>query len=591
MIGMVESGKFRKDIDGLRALAVVVVILFHFGILPNGYLGVDVFFVISGYLITGIIFKEIGEGRFSVVRFYVRRIRRIIPLSLFIGVVSLGIGMATMLPDDLENLSQSVIATNLFANNILQLITTRNYWDVANEYKPLMHTWSLGIEEQYYFLYPFLFLFAGGKRKAWLLPLLTALTVASLALYLSPAPEPRKFYLIFYRFFELSSGGIAAILLKNRLLTHGFTPLFLAGLAAVLCIDTGFIPHEALLLTTVLLSLGLLVSSNGRSAITASVLENRPVVWIGAISFSMYMWHQVLLAFARYFMFQHLGPAQLASIFGLTVVLSILTYYFVEQPFRKKGLVGTKALLITVGSVFLAADAAAIYLYRKGGVIRDVPELDIARDQAERGLHKKYRTRVYALDRAFDGSGSLKVLVIGDSYARDWVNVLLESKFGKDLDISYIYDPFAHQEARQRADAADVIFYSRGKRENVAKLGLDEAKLFIVGTKNFGTSSGFFYNHRAGDYFGQRARVEKAYFDHNEDLQRDWGSAYLNYIAKVIDKEGMVPVFTPSGKFISQDCMHLTQAGAVYFAGIFESDLGAIFSAVEKNAAVRPETE
>src|SRR5690349_7687321 len=155
--------QFRKDIQGLRALAVIVVIIFHLGFLPNGYLGVDVFFVISGFLIIGIINKDFINGTYSIKDFYVRRFRRIIPLVLLTGLVALILGTYFMLPDDLENLSQSIIATNFFSNNILQLITVRNYWDIMNEYKPLMHTWSLGVEEQFYIVIPFLFLFSSRK--------------------------------------------------------------------------------------------------------------------------------------------------------------------------------------------------------------------------------------------------------------------------------------------------------------------------------------------------------------------------------------------------------------------------------------------
>lgn len=148
---------YRTDIDGLRAIAVISVILFHLGYLPNGYLGVDIFFVISGYLITGIVFNEVIENRFSILKFYERRIRRIIPLVLFTTFIAFLPGVFFMLPDDLENLCQSIIASNFSMNNILMYITSDNYWDVRNDYKPLMHTWSLGIEEQFYLLYRLFF--------------------------------------------------------------------------------------------------------------------------------------------------------------------------------------------------------------------------------------------------------------------------------------------------------------------------------------------------------------------------------------------------------------------------------------------------
>jgi peptidoglycan/LPS O-acetylase OafA/YrhL len=195
MIRFEPAGGYRHDIDGLRAIAVLAVICFHFGFLPNGFLGVDIFFVISGFLITGIICNELAEARFSMVGFYLRRTRRIIPLAVFISAVTLFIGALTMLPDDMENMAQSVIASNFFANNILQAITTKDYWDVVNEYKPLMHTWSLGLEEQYYLLYPPLLWMLGSRRSKWLLPILVALALASVLLLFLPFEDYIKFWL------------------------------------------------------------------------------------------------------------------------------------------------------------------------------------------------------------------------------------------------------------------------------------------------------------------------------------------------------------------------------------------------------------
>jgi peptidoglycan/LPS O-acetylase OafA/YrhL len=136
----VKAMHYRKDIDGLRSIAVLAVIVFHMRYLPNGYLGVDVFFAISGYLITKIVYNEAVNSQFSIINFYLRRIRRIIPLVLFTTFIALLVGIFVMLPDDLENLSQSVFATNFFANNILLLKTVGDYWATVNEFKPLMHT-------------------------------------------------------------------------------------------------------------------------------------------------------------------------------------------------------------------------------------------------------------------------------------------------------------------------------------------------------------------------------------------------------------------------------------------------------------------
>ncbi len=584
MATFVHVRSYRDDIDGLRAIAVLAVIAFHFGYLPNGFLGVDVFFVISGFLITGIIYSELIEDRFSMTNFYLRRIRRIIPLALFISVVSLVIGMGTMLPDDLENLAQSVVATNLFGNNILQAITTKNYWDVVNEYKPLMHTWSLGIEEQYYLVYPLLFLVIGKNRCAWLLPILSVLTISSLALYLSAYSEYEKFYLIQFRFYELSIGGVAAIVLNNKRLSHEYSWVAILSLISMLCFDFDLLSNDATLLITVLLTLWILVSSTNSSKLSSLILENKLLVYVGTISFSLYMWHQVLLSYARYIFFQELHAIHLLSIFILTVILSVFSYCLVEQPFRNKNRVSNGNLLLALGIVFIIGNSSAFYIYLKGGVLKDIPELGISVAQAERNIHAKYNANIYGYDNNFKNNDQVKVLVIGNSFARDWVNVLLESKHREFLDVSYVEDPFSHKDLRKRANEADVIFYSTPERQHIHQLKIDESKLFIVGTKNYGVNSGIFYNYSGDDYYKQRTFMEKGYMASNEAMKVVWKNRYIDYIGKVIDETGMVPVFTPSGQFISQDCRHFTKAGALYFAHLFENELAFILHNSKSNS-------
>ena len=568
---------YRKDIDGLRAVAVIAVIIFHFGSLPNGYLGVDIFFVISGYLITGIIYREINDNRFSIVNFYLRRTRRIIPLSLFIILVSLSIGIVVMLPDDMENLAQSVMATNFFSNNILQAITTKNYWNVANEFKPLIHTWSLGVEEQYYLLYPLLFLLVGKRHRRLLLPILIILTIISLILYFLSFKEHEKFYFIPFRFFELSLGGIAVIYLNHKLIVHRFSAIFVFGLVVILCIDLSFIPRQWLLLITVMLTLGVLVSSNDVSKISSFVLENKILVSIGLISFSLYMWHQVLLSYARYFVVQKLKTVDLLYISVLTILFSVTTYYVVERPFRDKERIKPSILLSILISLFLVTNISALYIYNNGGVVRDVPELDLKKGQAERGVHAKYNARILEYDKAFSSdSNNLKVLVIGNSFARDWVNVLLESKHKDGIDISYIYDPINHSDFYSRVKGADIIFYSTAKKTVVNKLGIDESKLFVIGTKNFGVNAGYFYNYSGKEYFKQRTLMEDGYLESNNKMKQEWGASYIDYISMIIDKDNTVPIFTPTKMFISQDCRHFTKSGASYFAQLFENELALI---------------
>jgi len=581
MINLNVSKKYRKDIDGIRAIAVISVIFFHFGIFPNGYLGVDIFFVISGYLITGIIYRDILENRFSILNFYLRRTRRIIPLVSFIGLTALIIGVFTMLPDDLENLAQSIIATNIFSNNILQAITTKNYWDVVNEFKPLMHTWSLGIEEQYYLFYPFLFLFIGKKKMNWILPILFIFTLISLVLFFSPFKDFYKFYMLPFRFYELSIGGIAAILLKDRIIKNNLSPFLILLIIIILCFNFSFIPHSILIFLTIVFTCGLLITANEKNKLSSLILENKVIVFIGKISFSLYMWHQVLLAYGRYFVWNELNLMNLSMVFILTILFSIVTYIFIEQPFRNKKRINNKILIWSLSSVFLFTSLFSFYIYSHAGVLHDIPELDIKKQSAKRNMHAKYNDGIYQLDKDFEANDKIKILVIGNSFARDWANILLESKFNHKIEISYIYQAEKHKDLYKRIQAADYIFWSEIYKKDIKAMNIDLNKVWCIGTKNFGVNNGIFYNYKESDYCMQRTFMEKKYIEKNYKLKAEWNEKYIDLISLVIDKDSTVPVFTTECKFISQDCRHLTKAGAKYFSTLIENQPDFILNKFE----------
>jgi peptidoglycan/LPS O-acetylase OafA/YrhL len=570
---------YRKDIDGLRALAVVAVIAFHFGFLPNGFLGVDIFFVISGYLITGIVYREVVEDRFSIINFYLRRARRILPLTLLVALVAFLVGIFVMLPDDFENLAQSIVATNLFGNNILQAITTKDYWDVVNEFKPLMHTWSLGIEEQYYVVYPLLLLLIGKHHKKVLLPTLSMLGFLSLLIYFLPCDEYEKFYYLHFRFFELAVGGIAALYLKGRVIVHNYSVFFIVSLIMVLLCGQQLLPQYIALPLTTLLTVAVLATHNEKSFVSSLILQNRLSIAIGLISFSLYMWHQVVLAYARYAFVQHPEPVHMLLILLVIILLSLCSYYGVEQPFRNKQRVKTSVLLSVLALLFLVTTLPSLYVYMKGGVVRDVPELGIRASDAVRGIHAQYNARIQEYKRPFSGDETkVNVLVVGDSFARDWSNVLLESDYSHIIDLCYVSHPFQDVTFQSRVKGADVIFYSRATREEVDQLGIETSKLFVVGTKNFGMNSGYFYNYSGEGYFQQRTVIAGEWLTDNEKLRREWGDRYIDLIARVSDENATVPVFTDDKMFISQDCEHFTQAGARYFARLYRDMLNRIFA-------------
>ncbi len=569
----VEHTTYRKDIDGLRAIAVLAAMAYHFGVLANGFLGVDVFFVISGYLITRIIHTELIEQRFSLVEFYIRRIRRIIPLTLFVVAVAFVIGLLVMLPDDLENLAQAVVATNIFGNNILQALTTHVYWNIANDFRPLMHTWSLGVEEQFYVLYPLLVLMLMRLGKRGLLVGVGVLALISLLLCFMGFPDYQTFYFLPFRFYELAFGGVAAIAFQNRLIQHKYSILFVLGLLGVLFFPEPLLSNPFAIALTVFLTVGILISANELSKWSSIILTNKLSIGIGLISFSLYMWHQVILAYMRYFVIQMPTAVHYLAALVLTFIISIITFYAIERPFRNKLLVSTTKLLIITACLFLFTTLPALYIHFKAGVIKDVPELGIYKSDAQSGLHYQYNDRIHAYSRPFKTTDRVKVLLMGNSFARDWGNVLMESSVAEHIEIVYIFNPYDENGLSDLVEQSDVIFYANALRSHIDELGIDQSKFYVVGTKNFGTNSGYFYNYSGDDYFAQRTRMEHRYYERNEKFKAEWGSRYMDLIGKVMNDEGTLPVFTPEQQFISQDGRHLTESGAKYFANLFNVEL------------------
>jgi len=567
---------YRPDIDGLRAIAVLAVIAFHMGYLPNGYLGVDVFFVISGYLITRLIHAEMVRGHFTLMGFYLRRMRRIVPLTLAVSGTALLVGVYGMLPDDLENLAQSVVATNLFSNNILQAITTRNYWDVVNEFKPMMHTWSLGVEEHFYFLYPLLLLGLAAGRGSYLRLGLLVAGVVSLSLNWLPVEDFQKFYWMPFRFYELAIGGVVAVM-QTRPLSLGFLrTALLTGLVTLLAYRPAWLPANLGQPLTVALSAGLMLDVRHSASIADRLLRSRLAVAIGLISFSLYMWHQPVLAFTRYYFTSTLTPSLVLAVICLILMLSVLSYVAVEKPFRNKQRVRTRTLLIVVAVAYTLVLLPSFFIHLRSGVVRDVPELDIKTSAVVGNLHAKFNRSAFEYDKPFAKSDQIKVLVIGNSFARDWVNVLLASEHAVRLDVSYVENPFEHVELPARMAQADRIYYSMARVEDVARLGLPTGKLKVVGTKSFGVSNGRFYNHSKERYCEQRTDLEPGSASANDLARMAWGKQYLDLIDRLKDAGGMVPVFTPSCRFISQDTRHLTRAGAQYFAQLFDDEIRSL---------------
>ncbi len=353
--------KYRREIDGLRALAVVPVILFHagFGAFSGGYVGVDVFFVISGYLITTIILTEMAEDRFSLVRFYERRARRILPALILVTLVSLAFGWVFLNPIAVKSLATSAIGVATFTSNILFWLG-KGYFEEASELMPLIHTWSLAVEEQYYVIFPVALLLLSRVGVTKFASVFAALAVISLAVAVwavSFQTHPRivsgAFFLLPTRGWELLLGGIAAlILMKQRdggtgsVLQQALAALGLAAiLLSVVIYDsqTAF-PGLAALLPTVGAFLIILYGTG--DTFTGRLLANPLLVGPGLISYSLYLWHQPLFAFYRHIQGTTVIDVTAAVLLILaSAVLSFITWKLVETPFRRRDFLSVKHLL------------------------------------------------------------------------------------------------------------------------------------------------------------------------------------------------------------------------------------------------------
>jgi peptidoglycan/LPS O-acetylase OafA/YrhL len=354
--------RFRDDIQGLRALAVLAVVASHAGLpgFAGGFVGVDVFFVISGYLITQVLLRDIGAGQFSLARFYERRVRRLFPALFAMLAVITPVAMLVLMPADLVAFGRSVVATGLFVSNHL-FASEAGYFASESFTKPLLHTWSLAVEEQFYIVFPLLLfiLMKAGRRVAMaVLGLLLMLSLA-LSVYAVWRGYAEAFYWAIFRAWELFAGAMLALAAlrppTGRVLREA---LSLLGLAAILWSvvsydETTRFPGFAAV-PPVLGSVLLIYAAERATA--GRMLSLRPLVYVGAISYSLYLWHWPLLALARYWNVAELPAQWTAALVGVAFVLAALSWRFVEQPSRRPGrtmrlvLPGAlAAMLLTVG--------------------------------------------------------------------------------------------------------------------------------------------------------------------------------------------------------------------------------------------------
>lgn len=366
---------YRRDIDGLRAVAVLSVVLFHAfpGALHGGFIGVDIFFIISGFLISGILLRGLHGGTFSFGQFYARRIARIFPALLLVMSATLAFGWFALFPDELKLLARHVAGGAAFISNF-QFWAEVGYFDTAAETKPLLHLWSLGIEEQFYIVWP-LVLLAGWRLRANLLLLTAVLALVSFAINLGGIRmhASATFYSPASRVWELLLGaGLAALALRNgdasplgrrispELLSLGGAVLLAAGLALITR-ESPFPGWRALLPCAGAL---MIIAAGPQAWFNRVVLSNRAMVGIGLISYPLYLWHWPLLSYAQIVESSTPSAPVRAGAVALAVLLAALTYLLLERPLRAARM----RTRVTVLCIMMAALAlAAVGLYRADG--------------------------------------------------------------------------------------------------------------------------------------------------------------------------------------------------------------------------------
>lgn len=562
-------------LDILKGIAILAVIFYHSGLFTYGYLGVEIFLVIGGYVITKSILRSYDKEGFSYLSFMSKRLVRLWPLLLICCIISLIGGYYWMLPEPMKNTAETVVGTSTFTNNFVQMITSSNYWDQNNGIKPLMHTWYVGVIFQFYVFYPLVFMLAHRFSSNWkqtTFYILSGIFIASILLYIFPfLHTPQKFYMLPARLFEFAAGGMLAIPtnlpVSSRNKAIGIVSSIILLLILVLNVNLS-IEEVRLLVTVGLTSLLIYLFVEKRPSNNTLSIPILPL--FGAASFSLYLCHQIILAFYRYaFNFYLEEDFGYFITIGLSLVIGLAFYFLLEKPLGAISKTKRNRIIINLFSamIAIALSTYSIKIYRQYGIVRDIPELDqyVGKQNVMTQDYNDAISRNY--DKDFENNGKKNVLVVGDSYGRDWANVLLESHAIDSMNLSYCKT--AGEILSRRIEKADYIFFATNSSYPYGEFGeylpcMMEKKFFRVGTKSWGYVNGNVYNNNryGDDYFLQTVRIPETQVQRNIDDKAIFGDKYIDLLSFLQNGNQEIPIFTPSKKFYTHDGLHLTEAGA-----------------------------
>ncbi|RUW63378.1 acyltransferase family protein [Mesorhizobium sp. M7A.F.Ca.US.008.03.1.1] len=460
------AASFRPDIQGLRALAVGGVVAFHFGLtaLPGGFAGVDIFFVISGYLITRHLLQEIGDsGRLNLWRFYARRARRLLPASLFVILATLVAGAFILSPEEQALYSKGAMFASAYMINLWLIRWSFDYFasDAANN--PFIHFWSLSVEEQFYLAWPALLVFAAwlrpGRRMAIVAIGVTGLVSFAVCAWLTSVAQPWAFYFSPLRAWEFAAGGLASMVPASFLQHHPRLRAVQGWLGLALIVPAYLLLDEALpfpgllaLLpvagTVLLLVSGASEHQAGReigkqAGSLAALLSLPPMQWIGKLSYSLYLWHWPVIVYAGMVTAELSGLDRLACL-ALTLVLSIFTYHVIENPVRRNGwLMANAARALIPAALLTGAGVVAAYANARLAVHELDPEQRVIAETAARpstarargGCVLDYET-VTPKPCVFGAKNAKRTIALfGDSHADHWSTPLIEVAQKRDYEV------------------------------------------------------------------------------------------------------------------------------------------------------------
>jgi peptidoglycan/LPS O-acetylase OafA/YrhL len=632
---------YRPEIDGLRAIAVSAVILYHAQItilgqrpFKGGFIGVDIFFVISGYLITSIILKElITTGSFSFKDFYKRRVRRILPALLFVMLLSFPFAWMYLLPNDLIDFSKSILYSLGFSSNFYFHYSGQIYGAVSGLLKPFLHTWSLSVEEQFYILFPIILLFTFKYIRKYLIQILIFGFITSLGLaeWTSRNYPSASFYFLHTRMWELLAGSILAYFeikqgyrSKNKILNSIFPSIGLFLIIITIVFFKLHFPHPSLYSLPAIVGACLIIWFSNKNELITKILSTKVFVGVGLISYSLYLWHYPIFALTRYTFI--LGNNFILEILSIFVIffLSIISYYLIEQPFRNKNFkFKTIIYLITILIFFLLFINLNVIQkkgYKKRFVIESNYELDNEVLRIENFKFKK--------NYNYDNYDNRKnALIVGNSHGEDLLEILSKTnlkdkiyfnlaskRIREDYYNFHIYNFYEFlirekslidnyksnfdNHLRKQYDNSDlIILSSRYIGEDLKILDKlikilknDNKKIIVFNNALHQTMTGrfnrldyFVYKNKRFPNKIELKNIEKnMYLDlsNTKEINEE-----IEFITKKNDVffikrekifcnfyEKRCPSITEEGYKLYWDYSHITDKGAEFFAGIIEKD-------------------